>query len=79
MKLDLDRRDIISLLRGTEPDLRDLGKIPDDLGHYVGGFDDRWYWYANFMINNTDHTNEELYQIYLLCKNRLNQNELWGI
>ena len=40
MNVELDRKDIISLLRGTTPAYSVMDKIPKELGSYVGGFVD---------------------------------------
>ncbi len=65
MIVELDREDIISLMKGTEPNYNIMHKIPEDLGRYVGGFADRWEW---DMIIPTQYSDEELYNIYLMCK-----------
>ena len=44
MVVDLDRKDIVSLLKGVEPRYEIMEKIPKDLGSYTGGFVDRWSW-----------------------------------
>ena len=44
MKVDLDRKDIIALLRGVTPRPSVWNKIPEELGSYVGGFYDEWQW-----------------------------------
>lgn len=41
MVVDLDRKDIVSLLKGVEPSYEIMEKIPKDLGSYTGGFVDR--------------------------------------
>lgn len=40
MIVDLDRKDIVSLLRGSTPSYEVMDKIPEKLGHYAGGFKD---------------------------------------
>ena len=41
MVVDLDRKDIVSLLKGVEPSYEIMENIPKDLGSYTGGFVDR--------------------------------------
>lgn len=67
MKVDLDKKDIISLLRGSCPNYSVMNKIPKDLGSYVGGFVDDWQW--NFISEDTPYSEEYLYDLYLMCKN----------
>lgn len=65
MKVELDRKDIISLMKGTSPNYSVMHKIPKDLGSYVGGFCDRWDW--NYSVPD-EYTDEELFSIYMMCK-----------
>lgn len=67
MTVGLDRKDIISLLKGTSPNYSVMDKIPKDLGSYVGGFVDDWKW--NNISENVPYTDEYLYELYLMCKN----------
>lgn len=67
MKINLDRKDIISLLVGSTPNYSVMDKIPKDLGSYVGGFVDDWKW--NHISIDTPYTDEYLYDLYLMCKN----------
>ena len=67
MTVSLDRKDIISLLKGTSPYYSVMDKIPKDLGSYVGGFKDEWHW--NSISENAPYTDEYLYELYLMCKN----------
>ena len=50
MKVELDRKGIISLLRGTTPPYSVMNKIPKELGSYTGGFVDKWNW--NYIDEN---------------------------
>ena len=70
MKVELDRKDIIALLKGTEPYYPIMEKIPKDLGYFVGGFADKWYW--NNFSEDCKYTDEYLYNLYLMCKNSWN-------
>lgn len=65
MVVDLDRKDIVSLLKGVEPSYEIMENIPKDLGSYTGGFVDRWNW---SFWDDVDYTDEELYAIYKMCK-----------
>ena len=67
MKLELDRKDIITLLKGTCPNYNVMNKIPEDLGHYVGGFVDNWKW--NYFNEDVSYSDEYLYNLYVMCKN----------
>lgn len=65
MNFELDRKDVISLLKGTEPHYSVMDKIPNDLGSYFGGFKDEWQWNNNIPEKYSD---EELLDLYLICK-----------
>ena len=67
MNVELDRKDIISLLRGTTPAWSVIDKIPKELGFYVGGFVDGWQW--NYISENVPYSDEYLFNLYLICKN----------
>lgn len=70
MKVDLDRKDIIALLKGTMPNYNVMDNIPEDLGRYVGGFVDTWKW--EYLIPDK-YTDEELFNFYLMCKHSWNK------
>lgn len=42
MQCELDRKDIISLLKGTTPSYSVMNKIPEELGSFIGGHVERW-------------------------------------
>ena len=67
MNIELDRKDIISLLRGTTPAWSIMDKIPKELGSYVVGFVDGWHW--NYISENVPYSDEYLFNLYLICKN----------
>lgn len=67
MNVELDRKGIISLLRGTTPPYSVMDKIPKELGSYVGGFVDSWQW--NYIGENVPYSDEYLFNLYLICKN----------
>lgn len=67
MIIDLEREDIVKLLRKQSPNFDVMDKIPHDLG----GFHAFYYTFvwADFdYILNSNHTDEELYDLYILCK-----------
>ena len=67
MTVNLDRQDIISLLKGAKPYHSVMDKIPKELGSYIGGFTNDWEW--NDFDKNVQYTDEQLYELYLMCKN----------
>ena len=67
MLVDLDRKDIISLLTGCKPNYNVIDKIPKEFGSYVGGFVNDWQW--NNISEDTSYSDEQLYGLYLMCKN----------
>ena len=69
LKVELERKDIISLLKGCDVTYSVMEKIPKDLGYYIGGFYDKWEWY-DFDIN-VPYTDQQLYELYLMCKKSL--------
>lgn len=66
MVVDLSREDIINLLRGTNPGWDVMDKIPENLGYEIGGFVGEWKWTISV---NDPQTDEELFELYLMCKN----------
>lgn len=67
MLVELNKKDIISLLMGSKPNYSVMDKIPKELGQYVGGFVDDWKW--NYISENVPYTEEYLYNLYVMCKN----------
>ena len=67
MKVELNRYDIIHLLRTQCPMYEIIEKIPTDLGHFVGGICDDFKWASQSKINESRYTDKELYEIYRLC------------
>ena len=66
MIVDLDRKDIISLLTGSQPNYSVIDKTPEEFGYYVDGFN-IWRW--NDISENVSYSDEQLYDLYLMCKN----------
>lgn len=65
MEVELDKRDIIHLLRGVEPSYDKMRIIEDmGLGYYTGGFKDEFNWqYTNYHLWDK-YSDEELYELY---------------
>jgi hypothetical protein len=66
MLLNLKKKDLISLAKGTPPNY-DVMKNPliAPNGYYVGGMHDEWKWnYGAFQ----DNTMEEVLEAYKICK-----------
>ena len=63
----LDRKDLMSLVRGTDPYYSVFEHpLVKDNGDYVGGFVDKWAW-CYPKLNTL--SNEELVELYYVCKN----------
>lgn len=67
---ELDRIDIINMLRGTTPSYSVMKDIPKELGSYCGGFVDEWKW--NISAYNIEYykeySDEYLLELYYKCK-----------
>jgi hypothetical protein len=64
MTVQLDRKDLTALVKGTQPNY-DLFSHPlvKGSGDYCGGFVDKWSW------TNLSHlTDDQLWELYNLCK-----------
>lgn len=66
MIVDLDREDLVALVKGTSPNY----KVMDDpiikrAGRYIGGFHDKWEW--NLSASD-DYNEEELWHMYITCR-----------
>ena len=69
MKAELDKRDIIHLLRGVEPSYDIMGLIEDmELGSYIGGFEDRFDWNYTTSACWDKYSEEKLFELYLKLK-----------
>ena len=66
MTVELDKQDLIALVRGTEPSYEQMEHpLVRIHGRYVGGFVDRWEW----NISSLEELSEKLlWQIYQYCK-----------
>lgn len=66
IQVTLDRKDIINLIKGTEPSYTLMeDPIIEQMGTFIGGFSDRWDWnnskFQNFTIT-------QLWSTYLKLK-----------
>lgn len=67
--VELNQKDLISLIRGTNPKYEEIDKfIKLGLGNYTGGFIDRWEWNYSYCSAWYNFSEEELYNIYLSLK-----------
>ena len=65
MVIDIDRRDVIRLIRSSCPDYKDINKFEKlGLGQYVGGHCDRWEW-THDEEEWLKLTTEALYVLYI--------------
>lgn len=66
MKVELDKQDMISLVKGTSPNYKMMDNpVIKQAGRYIGGMSDRWEWKSEIQ-----HLEEAiLWEIYQLCKN----------
>ena len=72
MKVELEKRDIIHLLRGVEPSYDKMGLIEDmELGNYTGGFEDRFEWKYAMSVCWDKYSDEKLFELYLKLLNKL--------
>ena len=62
MKVDLDKADLVCLVKGITPNYEPLVKR---CGHYVGGFSERWEWNKSQLMELTEN---ELCELYSICK-----------
>lgn len=66
MKVDLDKKDLVNLVRGTIPSYDAMeSPLIKPHGEYTGGFADGWQWNSNlYDVCNED----ELLGMYYVCK-----------
>jgi hypothetical protein len=66
MIVDLEREDLINLVKGTSPSYAVMeDKLVSLCGRYTGGHSDTWAWKFAFFVDITD---KELWDMYLMCK-----------
>ena len=65
MIVELNKRDIISLLRGTTPSYNAIGLVEKmELGSYTGGFADRFDWNYQSSKCWDKYSEEDLFNLY---------------
>ena len=65
MLVEIDRKDVIRLIRGTSPSYEKMGIFVNaGLGYYVGGFSDRWEWEHDWSDKLDSYSSKELYDLY---------------
>lgn len=69
MIIDLQRREIINMVKGMDPSYKYVDHpIAEQNGYYTGGFCDKWEWsYDSEFVGFTD---EELWDFYILLRDR---------
>jgi len=66
MNVELSKKDLSALVKGTSPNYDIMeNDIVKKCGSYTGGFCDEWNWNYGFEKTMTE---EELYQLYILCR-----------
>ena len=66
IKVELNKMDIIHLLSGSSPSYDHFSMIEKmGLGHYVGGFADRFEWENAWNDIWNKYSEEELFDLYL--------------
>jgi len=66
MKVELTRKDLISLVRGKSPYYSVMNDpTVQRCGTYTGGFSDTWTWNSTF---DDDLTEKQLWDLYVLCR-----------
>lgn len=66
MQIELTKSIAIDLLKGVKPDYSIMNEIPKDLGYFRGSYGE-WHW--NNFKEDIPYTTEEIYNLYLICKN----------
>lgn len=73
MKVELDKKDLAALVRGTTPNYNlfehPLVKMS---GYYTGGHHDKWTWNSSFEDKLTE---DGLWELYCLCKHSWDKSE----
>lgn len=65
MKIEVDKTDIINMIRGTSLSYEKIDRFLSlGLGYYVGGFDDSWYWNDKWSSAWDLYTEEQLLDFY---------------
>lgn len=67
MNIDLNRKDLISLVKGAVPNYSAFNDpLVKMCGNYIGGFLDRWDWDYTKLEELSD---QDLFKLYNICKN----------
>lgn len=66
MKFDLDKKDLISLVKGTDPNLNVMGDPKIRSRGSYGETHGRWDWNYRAFEGCSE---QEIYEVYQLCKN----------
>lgn len=76
MTVDLDKYDLIRMVKGVQPGYEHHSYLQGlRLGSYSGGFNDCWKWsYMPFL----DLTEKELWDVYSIIKPKKNSNVIFG-
>jgi hypothetical protein len=70
MNVTLDRKDLLYLVNGIQPDYSIFdNELVKKSGSYCGGFVDKWSW--DYRLNELN--DQELWDLYVLCKNSWNK------
>lgn len=68
MKLELDKEDLIRLVKGTSSEIGyDLMDTLKNIGELTGFPNERWYWKEHVLKNMTE---EQLYNTYKIIINK---------
>jgi hypothetical protein len=66
MTIELNKNDLISLVKGVSPSYAAMQHHTiSPLGSYTGGFHDKWYWHTYKLEELTE---EQLYNLYKFLK-----------
>lgn len=67
MKQELDKKDLIALVKGTIPNYGIMqNTLVKSNGYYIGGLGDSWHWHQDKL---NELSESELWELYQLCKN----------
>jgi hypothetical protein len=74
MTVDLDKKALVSLVKGTEPYYSAFDNpLVKRCGKWIAGFVDSWSWSGTSLY---DLTEEELYELYKICEKSW-ENEIY--
>ena len=62
--IQLEKEDLVRLVMGSDPDFDDIGKFQKQgFGHHHGGFNDRWDWDEDALMELEEETLVDLYSM----------------